>query len=325
MMDNRNKTWNEYMKYFSAPYTQKYLFHCYERKKLEKAEQKSYENCYPFIYYLEHAKNYYELSTHSPLSIKPVLLFYGMTQLFKACLLTVDASYPHNTSVLAHGVTTRKRKKQSYDFLDDEVKVQKNGLFSHISAKMFHMEHLEGNKYSMSSLMSQVVEMTPLHQEATKPLKINTNWGRREIEFPTFFLDLFHMNTERFHSYIKGKATFGIQANEEKKKSISFRVLEKSINLSSCSPFMYHLDEDALYFPNTREGTIFFPEPLSHYLVLYNLSMISRYETEWWYELLHTYSSHDYPFITHFLSITEEKIPFLLLSYLKHNEKGLVN
>ena len=28
------------------------------------------------------------------------------------------------------------------------------------------------------------------------------------------------------------------------------------------------------------------PELLIHYLLLYNLSMISRYETDWWYDLL---------------------------------------
>ena len=60
---------------------------------------------------------------------KPMLLFYGMGQLFKACLLTIDPNYPESTSVLAHGVTTRKRKKQGYQFLEDEVKIQKNWTY----------------------------------------------------------------------------------------------------------------------------------------------------------------------------------------------------
>lgn len=87
--------------------------------------KKSFENCYPFIYYLEHGKNYYELYKVAPFSIQPMLLFYGISQLFKACLLTIDPNYPESTTVLAHGVTTRKRKKQGYQFLEDEVKVQK--------------------------------------------------------------------------------------------------------------------------------------------------------------------------------------------------------
>ena len=49
------------------------------------------------------------------------------------------------------------------------------------------------------------------------------------------------------------------------------------------------------------------PELLIHYLLLYNLSMISRYETDWWYDLLGSYSSEDYPFIYQFLSISAQK------------------
>ena len=62
---------------------------------------------------------------------------------------------------------------------------------------------------------------------------------------------------------------------------------------------------------------------LAHYLLLYNLSMISRYETEWWYELLHTYSSKDYPFILRFLEVTAQKIPYLISCYLNEHTKRL--
>ncbi len=82
-----------------------------------------------------------------------MLLFYGISQLFKACLLTIDPNYPESTTVLAHGVTTRKRKKQGYQFLEDEVKVQKNGLFTHVAEQLFHMKHLESEKFNMLDLM----------------------------------------------------------------------------------------------------------------------------------------------------------------------------
>ena len=39
------------------------------------------------------------------------------------------------------------------------------------------------------------------------------------------------------------------------------------------------------------------PELISHYLILYNLSMIARYETEWWSELLKTTPNDDYPIL----------------------------
>ncbi|WP_418922207.1 YaaC family protein, partial [Bacillus thuringiensis] len=129
---------------------------------------KSFENCYPFIYYLEHGKNYYELYKKAPFSIQPMLLFYGISQLFKACLLTIDPNYPESTTVLAHGVTTRKRKKQGYQFLEDEVKIQKNGLFTHVAEQLFHMKHLEAEKFNMLELMGNIPELQNLFRYSQK-------------------------------------------------------------------------------------------------------------------------------------------------------------
>ena len=90
------------------------------------------------------------------------MLFYGFVHLIKACLLTEDPGYPENTSVLAHGVSTRKRKKQQYEFLKDEVKFQRNGLFSCMLEKMFNIKHLEGDKATMICLLQQIPEINPL-------------------------------------------------------------------------------------------------------------------------------------------------------------------
>ncbi|MEM5590682.1 YaaC family protein [Niallia circulans] len=79
-------------------------------------DSKSYQNCYPFMYFLEHGKLYYHQAINAPMSIQPILLFYGLVHLIKACLLTIDPNYPNSTSVLAHGVSTRKLKNNSIYF-----------------------------------------------------------------------------------------------------------------------------------------------------------------------------------------------------------------
>lgn len=109
MFDCRSN-FNKFIVFHSADIAKQLLRQCYTKQKREDAVQKSYTNCYPFLYYLEHGQNFYSTARDAPLSIKPVLLFYGMVQLLKACLLTVDADYPASTSVLAHGVSTRKEK-----------------------------------------------------------------------------------------------------------------------------------------------------------------------------------------------------------------------
>lgn len=60
-MHQTHCTWQQLSFFFSSQNVQRYLARCYEKSSIQDAEKKSFENCYPFIYYLEHGKNYYEL------------------------------------------------------------------------------------------------------------------------------------------------------------------------------------------------------------------------------------------------------------------------
>ncbi len=323
--------WQSFNALHAANTTQHLLQKCYEKAAVTDADKKSYENSYPFIYYLEHGQNYYQLSQNAPLSIKPVLLFYGMVQLLKACLLTVDPQYPESTSVLAHGVSTRKRKKQSYEFFHDEVKVQKNGLFSHFSERMFHVKQMEGEKFTMEQLFKRIPELQNLFTlHFQKNLYIETPiTTQNTLSIPTEALDSYHMTSRRFVDFIENILPFSTtHVNEttdgKDSGSIALQIKKENYLLPlASSPLLYHLYEDTYYLPKERELLSFFPEIMTHYLLLYNLSMISRYETEWWSELLHSYSSNDYPFIRQFLAISADKVPFLLYLFLKEKIDGV--
>lgn len=315
-MHHTEVIWNKISPLLSSTNAQKFLLNQYVNKNIPGAETKSYENSYTFIYYLEHGKSFYSQAIDSPLSIKPILLFYGMVQLLKACLLTVDPDYPSSTSVLAHGVSSRKRKKQDYEFLHDEVKIQKNGLFPYFSEKMFHVEQLEGNKYSMESLLTKIPEMNSIFQFSFQQ---NAQYEIGQIDksryfIPNSILDDLHMTYSRFESFLESSLPFKFTL-EDKEEGLDFSPQLKEHPLF-ISPISYHYFDRKLYLPRDREGFKPFPEIMTHYLLLYNLSMICRYETEWWSELLHHYSSTDYPFIKEFLSITKYKVPDYLFSYL---------
>lgn len=323
--------WQSFNALHAANTTQHVLQKCYEKAAVPDAEKKSYENSYPFIYYLEHGQNYYQLSQNAPLSIKPVLLFYGMVQLLKACLLTVDPQYPESTSVLAHGVSTRKRKKQSYEFFHDEVKVQKNGLFSHFSERMFHVKQMEGEKFTMEQLFKRIPELQnlfSLHFQQHCYFETPVIDGKMLV-IPTEALDSYHMTSRRFLDFIAHTLPFSTsqsneETNRENRNPISLKINTTNFPLPlASSPLLYHLYENTYYLPKERELLTFFPEIMTHYLLLYNLSMISRYETEWWSELLHSYSSNDYPFIRQFLAVSADKVPFLLYLFLKEKIDGV--
>ncbi|WP_137744903.1 YaaC family protein [Robertmurraya siralis] len=308
--------WSSFSLFFSASYTQQYLKNIYEQNKIDNAEQKAYENCYPFIYYLEHGKVYYEQGKHSPLIIQPILLFYGLIHLIKACILTVDPNYPETTSVLAHGVSARKRKKQHFHFFQDEVKFQKTGLFPFLANKLFHMEHLEGDKISMGNLFKQVPELNSLLLFLDGvPSFTNVYHEGNRFFIPKRVLDFFHMTENRFLDFFSEKA---VEEYHFKRLENGFIVFEKNEKKGdfNYTPLKYNLAEQTYALPLTKENGFVFHELLVHYLLLYNLSMIARYETEWWSELAKTMPNKDFPLIETFLQVSIEKGPFLVYEYL---------
>jgi hypothetical protein len=318
---NEQNNWAFFDMFFSSQRTQTYLAAQYEQIRVKDFTTKSFENCYGFIYYIEHGKKYYHLSQQAPQEIKPVLLFYGMIQLLKACILTVDPDYPDSSSVLAHGLSTRKRKKRSYEFLLDEVKVQKTGLFNHFCEKLFHMKHIEGEKFRMDHLLKLLPELSPLHEQMN-----GTAYQTRMDRFTnkTFILsdtapDYLHMTKSRFMEYINttfaSKIRIEIQTETPEKFLVHLNDLNQKFD---CFPLSFHLNEQTFYFPIDREllQAPFLNEIMVHYVLLYNLSMLSRYDTEWWSEIFHTYTSEELPFISQFLTITANKIPFLLGQFL---------
>lgn len=311
-MVTQYKGWKSYASFFSAEYCQQFLKNKYLRSNLESAEQKSYENCYAFLYYLEHGQIYYQQAEKAPLILKPILLFYGFVHLIKACILTIDPAYPETTSVLAHGVSTRKRKKQNYQFFQDEVKIQKNGLFPFMSEKLFHMKQLEGDKVTMEELLHAIPELNDLfvvHEGKSTFTPIYTHNG--SLVVPENILDHYHMTEERFKEFLMSKSGNRIVFSPD---GLMFQLEGGTVN--SPSPLKVNLETGSYVLPLKKDNLLLFPELLVHYLLLYNLSMIARYETEWWSELTKTMPNRDYPFIHSFLEVTLEKGPFLIYEYL---------
>jgi YaaC-like Protein len=314
MMQQDN--WSLFDMFFSSQKTQHFLTKQYEKLCIQDSNGKSFDNTYGFIYYIEHGKKYYVLADQAPAELKPVLLFYGMTQLMKACILCTDPDYPDSSSVLAHGLSTRKRKKRSYEFFNDEVKVQKTGLFNHFCEKLFHMKHIEGEKFMMSHLLKTLPELGLLYKQMTGSIhqikmdKESSNSYSLTVEAADFL----HMSSERFMEYINSTFSSKIKIEILNRSAKDYQVLVKGdIKPFNCFPLSYHLAEKTYYFPVDRD-LIQMPELnelMVHYVLLYNLSMISRYDTEWWSELFHTYTSEELPFINQFLNLTSLKIPYL--------------
>ncbi|MEH6945272.1 YaaC family protein [Bacillus sp. JJ722] len=315
-MNNLNQIWSTISLFYSASTTQKYLKSCYQKQAHKDSELLSFQNCPKFMYYLECAQTYYKQAQSAPLSIQPVLLFYGYIQLMKACLLTVDPNYPISTSLLAHGVTTRKRKKQQYEFLKDEVKIQKNGLYSYMSEKLFLTKQIEGEKVVMSNLIVQIPE---LHSELLY-FKKTTGFPLTNITATTYqttnkILDTLHFSAERLQEFFAKTYSISIEIKEEQQK-LYFQT-KQPFSYNYDNPFRYNLFTDQFHCSISKNSNcVPLGEMLIHYLLLYNLSMIARYETEWWLDLIKTNPNEDFPIIQKFLDMTLYKGPFLVSKWL---------
>lgn len=314
----RNKAiWEPFTPYKSAGFVQRLLKKLYEAKGLDEPLTKSYQNGSTFSYYIEHGQKFFQQALRAPYEIKPVLLFYGAAQLLKACLLTEAPEYPESSRVLAHGVSTRKKKKSRYEFIQDTVQIQKSGLFSYAGKKLYQMAPMEGAKFKMEDLFFQIPELRELF----------VRMRNKTISYPigvaedgTLFvsaqiLNDLQMSKTRFFHFLED---YLHPVASDTPDVLHF--MAGSDGLSDRFPFLTDMD-GIHYLPAVRAGYIELPEPLTHYLILYNLSMISRYETEWWSVLHAERSSPDLAFIHAFIDVTQRKFPFMTARWLSKQEQ----
>ncbi len=311
----KQEIWSAFLPYQSASFSQNFLRKIYEANQIEEPVNKSYQNGYSFTYYLVHGQRFFDQSEQAPYEIKPLLLFYGLVQLCKACLLTVDQDYPKNSTVLAHGVSTRKLKKQNFEFLYDTVLIQKKGLFSHMSQTLFGFETLEGQKFQMEQLIHHMPDLNDLFIKLTgrplcRPVKPSTSMNSYQCTFQ--LLDDLKLSESRFYQLFKSKMN-PVDQSLTSRDSLLFSLLDQTKPED-----VFLMDQDGHYYLSCfREGTSKLPELLVHYLILYNLSMISRYETEWWNDLFLQRSSQDISFIQAIIDLTTQKTPQLVSQYLE--------
>lgn len=312
----RDLEWKELSLFYSVESSQKFLNKVYTERGMEEPKRYAFKNSERFIFFIKHAESFYKQASLSPLEIKPILLFYGMSQLLKACLLTTDPSYPSHASVLAHGVTARKRKKQNYSFRDDEVKVQRNGLCIHVMNHLFGIAGLEEERYTMKKLLTAIPELhTVFHFQEKKNWLTKVELKDDLILVPEHTVIQYNMSDSRFAEYISHHLNWSFVRKSH--NHLVFEADPLDTEPWSSPNLAFHLEKNQYYLPSQRDQFLHLPEMIIHYLVLYNIGMIARYETEWWYELLTQHVSDDYVLIRRFLEVTERKFPYYISNFLK--------
>ncbi|GEN89695.1 YaaC family protein [Oceanobacillus sojae] len=297
---------------------QKYLEKSYQSQ--DDTKTKSYQNSSAFIHYINNGISFMESSQSSNILVQPVLSFYGMMHLLKGWLLTKRPDYPETTAVLAHGLTARKRKRKDYRFIEDEVKIQQQGLFPYVSRYLFSHHPFPLNRVSMQLLLRSIPELSTIWNfNKENPMVIIGEKGSKQLYFPDSILDGFHLKETTFVERIRPFLP-PIEDIQQKEGGLELYLTGSVTDWNG--PFRYHLYNECIYFPAARADYFPYSEILVHYLLLFNLSMICRYETEWWGELIQMKTNREYPLIQQFLKITQQKTPALISQCLLQNFQG---
>lgn len=98
-------------------HTRPFLHACYTDGQHSRVEHHAYNNAERFMYGLTLGGEYVSSASSTPLSVQPLLLYYGLNHYLKACLLTVDPGYPATAKVLAMDFQRGKGRSSNTVFL----------------------------------------------------------------------------------------------------------------------------------------------------------------------------------------------------------------
>lgn len=301
----------------SEEHAQSILRERYTKLNIADPIGKSYTNSQTFIYELNHGLELLNQGKRLPYSMQPILYYYGLVHLLKASLRLIRPEYPEKSSQLAHGISARKIKRQDYTFFKDEVNIQLQGLFPYCAEHLFGIEQFSKRKLQMGSLLRLIPEVSPLFDLRREPslLKVG-NSQNIKISFPNDILDSHHISQAQFIRDIEQVTNARVLQDDEK---MTFQ-LTKSID-STMLPFRLSQAGD-IYFPSSKGDAHMMPDLLINYMILYNLSMLARYDTEWWAELFVLKQDFDYPLIIQLLQASVQNIPIQIAQFIKnHIEK----
>lgn len=329
------KMWDTYIFLENEPSCKSLLMEHYKQQGItEDAHRLAFQNTDKVIYLIKQAREYYLTASTSHILVKPLLLYYGMVSLVKALLLTHDPYYPRHTRLLKHGVTTKKLKPKNYRFRDDEIRIQKEGLFP-LFLHLISEDRDYLNKYRVQDLLALLPEVNKAYQrlyehQTMVPVHLSNRIQLEErmttLYLPDTVLDTLHVTYSGFISFLNryntGSSVFS-ESHHQTPRGI-FQIQWEH-------PKYVHVNDSPNGFENRLfmqdyKGNFYFllihdrekllPEETIHLMLMYVLGMLCRYETDLWGDLIFSFASEDMYIINEFLQISARKFPNLILNLL---------
>lgn len=329
--DPYQKMWDTLVFFESEPITKNFLMRLYDENGVKDSSKLSFINTSKFIYFIKQAKEYFISANKSNILVKPLLIYYGMMSLIKAVILTKDPDYPSKTSVLRHGITTRKLKKNNYHFHEDEIKIQKEGLLPWFYTIMTNDSNndIEGYKFKIKELLAMIPDLhntyTQLYNEyliipvTIKQLTNSTIELLLPISVFKIYIDDIQLLNQLNNNNYDHDNSFSL--NNINNEIISIIWESKLVNPTKYANFFSNrlLIQDIkgnYYLKKPTDNKYILPDILIDYMLMYNLGMLCRYETELWGEIIFSFTSEDMYIINEFVTLAMRKFPNLIINEL---------
>jgi hypothetical protein len=292
---------------------------------LEQPERLAFQQSNRFLYTWKQARAFYHAAANADLLIRPLLLFYGCVHLLKGTLIAMDPSYPQNSRMLQHGVTARKLKRNPYQLLNDEVRPQKEGFFTEL-AKAYGPVSLQ-DRYLVKELFASLAEVSDSYAAIVGTRKwyriaCTTTPGESVLTFPSAVDGTLAYSPETFQHLLQRLAPPGLTFSSVQSTSSRYgkqiRLSPDDLPLLETHP-LFRRHDGSYYFWSGSPDSLPLPVWASHYLLLYVLGMLCRYETEWWGELVLSHGYAETYLVECFLSVHEQVFPTVIMEQLKKN------
>lgn len=312
--DPNKELWNQFKQFENYGVCLNYLKNC---KKFDNSDKFKFRASL-MKYYITQAKEYYLSAKESSVLTKPTLLYYGASCLVKALILTKRC---HEDMSTGHGI--KVLKSNADDLMDLRIKPI-TGTFLQLYQVIENkdIDIIKSMDFNLEDLLCFIPELKDDFENVfnKKSLTIKVNRIKDEDgEYLVYDGDYFSDDSikKNFFENIPNFDKYYLSPSFIANRMVCFKkpVVEGEIVLRNIMG-----EEFLVSSLFTHEKFIYLSQISVHFLILYLLSMLSRYYINIWLSEKSFDEDRYFYIIEKFLDISERKFPNLILNEILNKE-----
>ncbi|WP_410319168.1 YaaC family protein [Methanobrevibacter sp.] len=269
-------------------------------------------------HYITQAKEYYFSARDSSVLTKPTLLYYGASCLVKALIIAKSCDYDHSTG---HGMKVVKSDMDVLmDFRIKPVKGTFLQLYQVLENKNTNL--IKSMDFNLEDLLSFIPELKDDFENIfdKKSLAIKVDRIKDEDGEYLFYEGDHFTDLSKFNDFINNIPNFDKYYVYPSFFSNGFSCFKKPMADEDIVLRNIMGEEFLVSSLQSGENSIYLSQITVHFLILYLLSMLSRYYVNLWLGEESSDESRYFYIIEKFLDISERKFPNLVLNEILNKE-----